>query len=31
VALLVVLLAFPAVIDRVVTPIVDGLLRLALT
>ena len=31
VALLVVLLAFPAVIDRVVTPIVDVLLRLALT
>ena len=31
VALLVVLLAFPAVVDRVVTPIVDTLLRLALT
>jgi Zn-dependent protease len=31
VALLVILLAFPTVIDRVVTPIVDGLLRLALT
>jgi hypothetical protein len=31
VALLVVLLAFPAVVGRVVTPIVDTLLRLALT
>ena len=31
VALLVVLLAFPTVIERVVSPIVDGLLRLALT
>jgi Zn-dependent protease len=31
VALLVVLLTFPAVIDRLVTPVVDALLRLALT
>ena len=30
VALLVILLAFPAVIDRVITPVVDALLRLAL-
>jgi hypothetical protein len=31
VALVVVLLTFPAVIDRLVTPVVDALLRLALT